>query len=406
MTKNKDDILALLQSPPMAFPVDNPYPAYQQLRERTPVYRISPMQWIITQYEDAVAILKHPDISHWGQDPQTQSMMFSEQGQMSKTLYAYAPDSNTPYRKKVLHALAAKNMKIEVEAMHQQASRVVERLRGRDQIEFMADFAHPFTFDTISRIIGVPKEKVEALSDIVGALLQSGGYSQYITYHPESGDGSAFINFLRALVAEKRARPDNDLCSALIEACTDGEDESFILSLVVFLFYAGHENMMKFLGNAVIALQSHEAVQDTLRKDPRLASSGVDELLRYDSPVQFLLMFAKERVQVGETKIPSGSMLLVCVGAANRDPKIFSNPDQIDLQRRPAHLSFGAGPYRCIGAGLAQLQAGVGLGKFISATKAYNIERNKIQWKSIPYMLRGPSAFPMTMAWNHDFQPA
>ena len=357
------------------------------------------MQWVITGYEDAVSLLQNPSCSHWGQDTETQTMLFSGRGAVAKTLFAFAPDSGLPYRKRVMHALAGKNLRFEAKSMRTQADTLLANLNGQEEIDFIKDYAHPFTFETISRIIGIPDDDIGDLSKIVSEI--NGMYLELI-YNPVStGPGGVFLDFLRDFVAHKKTAPGDDLCSALIDACRkEDEEDSFILSMLVLLFYAGHDNMMNFLGNAVIALNSHQAEQVALRQQLVQMSECIDELLRYDSPVQFFLLFAKQAVTLRKKTIPAGSQLLICIGAANRDPSAFSRPDSLDWTRKPAHLSFGTGAYRCIGARLAQLQAGTGLSSLLAWTDAYSPVDNGTIWRTAPYVQRGPSSLRMHVSWK------
>lgn len=389
MNLQQQEAFALLSEPPIQFPVNNPYSFYNSLRKESPIYRASPLQWVFTDYDDAVALLQNPLCSHWGQDPDTQMMMFGGQGAFAKTLFAFAPDSNLPYRKKIMHGLAAKSLRFEVESMQKQADDLLRGMRHKKEIDFMLDYAHPYTFSTISRIVGVPEKEINNLVNIVASLKH--GYFGFIVSPEATGTGADFLNFMRSLIEYKKLHPGEDLCSALIETChSEKEDDSFILSMLLLLFYAGHDNMMSFMGNAICALHEHPTTQEALRQSPERVDGCIDELLRYDSPVQFFLLFAKDDISLKGKNIRAGSQLLVCVGAANRDPKVFKNPDQIDLDRKPSHLSYGTGAYRCIGARLAQLQAATGLRKFIEATVSYSID--KIRWRHTPYIQRGPVA--------------
>lgn len=387
----------MLLNSPIQFPIDKPYAYYQKLRKESPIYRASPLQWVFTEYEDAMALLQHPLCSHWGQDPGTQLMMFGGQGTFAKTLFAYAPDANLPYRKKIIHGLAAKNLKFEVTAMREEARRILENLKDKKEIDYMRDYAHPYTFNTISRIIGVPEDQIAMLTSLVSQL--ENGYFSFIFDQNVTGAGLQFINFLKDLIRQKRLHPDDDLCSGLVEACDDNEDEeSFILSLLMLLFYAGHDNMMNFLGNAVYALDEHKAQQQELRATPEKTDATVDELLRYDSPVQFFLLFAKDDIPYKGKNIRAGSQLLICVGAANRDPKAFENPESIVIGRKPVHISYGAGAYRCIGAKLAQIQAATGIRTFLEMTESYSVEQ--VQWRRAPFVQRGPTTLKLNVTFK------
>lgn len=390
---------SFLVGAPMPIPTVDPYPAYHKVRKENPIYRVSPTQWVITGYQDAISLLQNPLCSHWGQDSETQAILFSGKSAVAKTLFAFAPDSGLPYRKNVMHALAGKNLKFDGKAMQEQADQLLDKLVGKEEIDFIRDYAHPLTFETISRIIGIPEEDIPELSETVAEL--DGMYLGLIYNPVATGAGGLFLSFLRTFIEQKKANPGDDLCSALIDACRrEEEDESFILSMLILLFYAGHDNMMNFLGNAILALDKHQPEQAILREQPARAYECVDELLRYDSPVQFFLLFAKGPIPLGTKTIAAGSQILICVGAANRDPSVFTNPDGLDLNRKPAHLSYGTGAYRCIGARLAHMQAGTALSKFIARTTAYAPVNGGTVWRTAPYVQRGPSSVKLHVTWN------
>lgn len=394
------DSMAMLQKPPVQFPIDNPYPDYSKMREETPILRVSPMQYVVSEYAAAMELLQSPHISHWGQDPLTQAMLFSGQSAMSKTLFAFAPDSGLPYRKRVLHGLAAKNLKFEGEGMAAHAQNLLRELATRNNIDFMADYAHPYTFQTISRIIGVSDDQIAPFTAIVGDLLKHGGYMRLISYPDYDGSAGPFMEFINQLIADKRANPGDDLTTALAETAAEAkESEQFILNLLILLIYAGHDNMMNFLGNALHALSEQEGAKQALLQNPDQAHECLDELLRIDSPVQFFLLFAKENFVLQGQRIKEGSMITVNIGAANRDPKAFPDPDLIDMDRKPAHLSYGAGAYRCIGARLAQMQGGTGIAEFFRAISDYSI-KEPVKWRTHPFVQRGPLELPMQIHWK------
>lgn len=398
--RNKDSAVAVSGSPSL-FPKENPYPAYKKLRDREPVHRSSPMQWIVTGYDDCVFLLEHPGISHWGQGSELHSKLFAE-GALSKTLYSFSIESGMPYRKSVMHALAGKQLKFDEENMALHAEKLLSRLYEKDEIEFMADFAHPFTFGSIARIIGVPEADIASLSDTVKTLLAEGGYLRYVINPGESKAGNLFIGYLEKLIREKRQRPENDLCSELIDLCIkEQENETFILHMILILFYAGHDNMMNFLGNALYALDRFPQQQATLRENPAMMNGAVQELLRYDSPLQFLLLFAREAIPLRKKVIPAGSQILISIGGANHDPAVFPDPDSLDWGRKNrGHLSFGIGAFRCIGARLALLQASVALGQFLGNTRSYSLAEKGVDWYKNSFVQRGPASLRLEVDWK------
>jgi pimeloyl-[acyl-carrier protein] synthase len=393
MTNMEGGILkSFLGGIPNLFNENNPYKDYKKLRDKTPLYRLSPMRWMVLKYEDAVSLMQNPSVSHWGQDTETQFALFGKQSMISKTMYAYAPDIDSPYRKKVLHGLAARNLKFEKEEMKISAEKFLNECKNKGKFDFVKDFAHPYTFETISRIIGIPEEDIVHLTKLVSNL-KSGYLTLINNLNPVDPAEKEFIAFLKNFLIMKKNALDEDLASSLIESSklAGEEDENeFVMCLLIFLFYAGHDNMMNFLGNGFLSLYNHPDIYNELKNNKNLIPSCIDELLRYDSPVQFSLMFTKSDIIIRGTKIGGGSQILVNIGSANRDPEKFPNPDEIKLDRIPQHLSYGFGAYRCIGARLAQLQSETAFKVLIDNLDIANIKISNIKWKNEQYIQRGP----------------
>lgn len=375
---------------PNMFNSNNPYKDYKKVREKMPIQRLSPMRWLVMKYDDAVSIMQNPSVSHWGQDTQTQFALFGKQSTMSKTMYAYAPEIDSPHRKKVLHGLAARNLKFEKEAMKLTAEKYIKECLGKGKFDFVSDFANPYTFETISRIIGIPEEDIKYLTNLV-ANLKNGYLTLINDLSPEDAIEEEFLSYLKKIIDNKSKALDDDLASSLIESCKEaGESNEFALCLLLFLFYAGHDNMMNFLGNGFLSLYKNQKVYHNLKESPDLIANCIDELLRYDSPVQFSLMFTKNDIAVRNVKIVAGSQILVCIGSANRDPEKFENPEEIKLDRNPQHLSYGFGAYRCIGARLAQLQSATAFEVLINSLDIEHLKVSNTSWKNEQYIQRGP----------------
>jgi cytochrome P450 len=379
-------------------PLDNPYPWYEKVRKDTPILKLANSQWLITRYSDVNHLLMHPDCSHWGQDPQTQAFMSPTQRAIAKTLHSLSPNSQKPYRKHILHQLAARSLQVEESSIVSEANRLLDILRSHSEIDFIADYAHKFTFATIARILGIPSTEIEKFTNIAGKL--DGSYINQIDGTFDTEDSKRFIEYLKNFIERKKIEPENDLTSGLLQLCNnEDEEDEFILSLIILLFYAGHQNMMNFLGNAIIALSKDMPFQQQIRNEKDAGIPSVDELLRFDSPLQFIIMYAKQRIEMDQVTIPLGSQLLISVGSANRDPLVYKNPDTLQLGRKEPNLSFGSGAFRCIGARLAQMQALVGIQRFLQVTRSFSLQEKDIIWRTTPLVQRGPKILPIKTEW-------
>ena len=370
--------------------IANPYPAYARQRNDQPVFQAGKQQWIISRYEDALTLLSDPRCTHWGQDEEQASSLPPVEKAIARTLSYLTPGNEKPFRKMILHQLAASSLRIEESSMLAEAQQIWELHSPTNVLEFVQGFAHPFTFGTIGRIIGLPESLRKELMDTTD--IANGEYLSFIPSAYEQKQISSsnfFLQSLQDFIAYKKRKPGKDLASEMIRLSV-GEENDFLIPLLLLLFYAGHLNMMNFLGLSIILMDKHPHVQRSFRDQPKMILSAIDELIRYDSPLQYLMLVTKEIIEVGGIKIPAANHLLINVGAANRDPQQFTRPDQIDLNRKPRHLGFGAGAFRCIGARLAQLQAAIGIQSFLEHIPAYKIHHDQIEWRRHPFVQRGP----------------
>ena len=381
--------------------VDNPYLFYHQLRETSPVYQMQQGRWLISRYANAVSLLNSPQCDHWGQNLRDMSRLHPTEAALAQCLQVLAPNHAVPFRQAV-HSVVARALNEQATAMTHRADALLQSLRDRPHIDAMADYAHPFTFGSISQVIGVPEADISALSEVVGRL--QGNYLSCVSAENQEnllqGDGQVFVDYLHRLLEEKRRAPQTDLISQLIQvaehADPDVMSEAGLINLLILLFYAGHQNMMNFIGNALLALFQHPDSCTALRQDPALMDKAIIELLRFDSPVQYILLIAREAITLRSQVIAPGEEILIGVGAANRDPEVFENPDQLDIHRRPTqHLAFGAGIFRCIGAQLAQRQGGIALSRFLAHITDFQVADEPLRWRTTPMVQRGLYALPL-----------
>jgi unspecific monooxygenase len=202
-----------------------------------------------------------------------------------------------------------------------------------------------------------------------------------------------FDNYFRELIAARRGRPADDLLTGLIAAEQDGDklDEQELLDILALLFVAGHETTVNLIGNGALALLRHPAQLALLRDNPDLAPSATEELLRYDSPVQFVSRVALTDAEIAGQRVVAGEIVSMVLGAANRDPDAFPDPDRLDLTRRPGRLvSFGQGIHFCLGAPLARLEGQLALAG-IAALPGLELVDDRPSYRD-HFILRGLSA--------------
>jgi cytochrome P450 len=348
----------------------DPYPTYRALREADPVHR-SPFMamWILTRYEDVALVLRDPrflaDRTQWdgfqeleGVDP-------------TRSLLSLDPPDHTRMRTLVSKAFTPRM----VERLRPQAQAIVDDALAaaaqRGGMELIEDLAYPLPVAVIAGMLGVPREdwpRFRAWSQVLVAGLDPLSIREADRIARFTVAQNAIYDYLGGVVAERRRRPADDLISALIavEERGDALDERELIVMLVLLLVAGHETTVNLIGNGVHALLRNPDQLALLREQPALLDVAVEELLRWDSPVQLTARVVGEDLELGGRALRRGELVMTLLGAANRDPAQFPDPDRLDLARAPnQHLSFGRGIHFCLGAPLARLEGRVAIGELV-----------------------------------------
>jgi cytochrome P450 len=349
----------------------NPYPYYAHLRETEPVYWSGRLNgWVLTRYEDVHNALKDPRlISSRRVSSYADSLPQQTQAKMRPLFYQFdkwignmdAPD-HTRLRRLVNVAFTARvveNLRTEIESI---VDELLAATETEGSVEFVGDFAYPLTAIVIARMLGVPsgwRKQFMKWSDDLTAYSGTGRAAPAVA-EAASRSAAELTALFKQLVEERRANSQEDLLSRLVEAEDQGDrlNEQELLGMCGFLLVAGHETTMALLSNGLLALLRHPAQLQRLRTDPQQISTAVEELLRYDSPIQHQTRCAAEDLEIAGTSVKKDDRVIPLLGSANRDPATFPEPDRLDLGRDPnPHLAFGFGPHFCLGAPLARLEA-------------------------------------------------
>jgi cytochrome P450 len=336
---------------------EDPYPHYARLRRIAPLVRADDGALVVTRYADCAAVVRDGRLGHmptemlafagladWAEHPSLRLLFTS--------MLTKNPPDHTRLRRLVSSSFTARR----VQALRPAVERMVgELLDGMDgEVDFVAAFAFPLPVNVIGELLGVPAPDRAQFQTLIRDWAQ---VLEVITPEVlERADPAAATvrDYLAGLVEERRRAPQDDLISALVAVEQEGDrltsDE--LLTMAALLFAAGFETTTNLLGNGLVALLRHP---DQTMGDPAVA---VEELLRYDSPVQLSSRVAYEDVELGGTTVQAGERVVAYLGAGNRDPERFADPDRLDLSRRDnAPLSFGGGIHYCLGAPLARLEA-------------------------------------------------
>ena len=380
----------------------DPYPLLHRLREDDPVHFSAFVNgWVLTRYADAIAYLRDRRFSRVAYLDQMRAK-FGDQPILQ--LQAGELAFNDPPNHTMLKGLAAKAFSPSaIEAarpsVEARVDELLDELAGAGRIDVIADFAYPLPADANSAMVGVPREDWEMLRGFVDGVILSRGIVRTKAMMAE-GDRSArqFMDYLRALVKARRARPQTDLMSAMIAAEERGrrltDDE--VVTMAEQLFTAGHGTTRNLIGSAVLALIQNPAEFTKLRENPKLIESAIDEALRYDSPTQAPNpQVATEDVEIGGRKISKGEVVSVLIGAANRDPAKFPDPDRFDIARADGeHLAFSHGMHFCLGASLARLQAQIAVGAIVRRMPRIRLAAGQLKWKTMG-RFRGLESLPV-----------
>ena len=386
---------------------NNPYPVFAQMRRENPVYSQLGLDgktkiWFITRYEDVQYILHHDELfvrdaknalpaDKVYQPEPLEALMFNhmlnKDGEDHRRLRTLVSLAFTPSR--------VKDLRPRVQAI---ADDLIRAVKSKGQMDLIADFAFQLPTIVISEMLGVPSQDREHFKQWTEATI-----SPALTPEAQAKAGALlqeFAAYLRALFAERRLNPQNDLISALLQVEEAGNQlsEAELYSTVVLLIIAGHETTVNLIGNSILALMRFPEARAQLQVHPEQMAGALDEFLRYDSPVErSFSRWAAQDTELGGQQINRGDLVMGILGAANHDPEKFPNPEVLDLSREAKRqLAFGHGMHFCLGMPLARLEGEIALNTLLQNLPdlRLGIPEERLTWRTVP-MFRGVKQFPM-----------
>jgi pimeloyl-[acyl-carrier protein] synthase len=378
----------------------DPYPYYSRLRTEDPVHIGRRGVWTLTRYDDVALVLR--DL-RFGRKAFTDAIGASSadpagSGMAVSMLFQDPPD-HTRLRALVSEAFTPSLVPALREHIQQVADGLLERLRDAGAMDLIADFAFPLPVYVISEILGVPaadRDLFRHWSLDIARGLDSPPTSP--SFERNAAAQVEITAYFGGLIAERRKCPRTDLVTRLIAAEEAGDrlTEFELLDLCSLLFFTGHQTTVNLIGNGMLALLRHPMELRRLHDDPDLLPGAVEELLRYDSPVQRTGRMANTGVEVGGKTIPKGAVVLAMLGAANRDPAKFPDPGRLDITRREnRHLAFGSGARFCLGALLARLEGNIAIGTLLRRLPKLALTSRTAAWRNSTEV-RGLQEFPVT----------
>lgn len=344
----------------------NPYPFYARVRAEAPVFRISAPYvnaWLVTRYDDVLAFLKDDrfskDIS--AKMPWLPSFVHPVMHHMLNR----DPPDHTRLRKLVTRAFTPSR----VEQLRARIVAVCEELlagvAASGRFDLVRGYALPIPLTVISELLGIPERDRHRFHRLTRGSLPLGAPTSVMEILLALPYAGLLLRYFRRLFAERRARPRDDLITALVQAEESGDrlSEDELQGMAVLLLLAGYETTVNLIGSGALALLQNPEQREMFRHDPRVAGSAVNELLRYTSPVEIAPpRLAREDVTIASVTIRRGELAAAVLGSANHDETQFPDPETLDITREPnRHLAFGHGAHFCLGASLAQMEGEIAL---------------------------------------------
>lgn len=387
----------------------DPFPFYARLRAAAPVFPVDVPRmgraWLVTRYDDVLGVLKDDRLlkdqraaSTPAQRKELRSLprmlaplargLLSLDGADHDRLRALVHKAFTPRR--------VEQMRDQVQVLTDELLDAAER---RGSTDLIADFALPLPLTVIARILGVPERDNARFSAWSTALISAPTRKNPLTAVPSI---LLFLRYLRRLVAERTERPGDDLVSAMAKA-REGDDRltaDEVLAMIVLLLTAGHETTVNLIGSGVLALLQHPDQWERLRTEPTLLGPGIEELLRFVVPAETATQrYAREELTIAGVAVPQGSLVLAVLASANRDDRVFADPDRLDVGRTDnRHLSFGHGVHYCLGAPLSRLEGRIAIGTLLRRAPRLRlaVPPDRLRWRG-GIILRGLEALPVVL---------
>jgi len=389
-----------LEKLPPEFYAD-PYPTYRALREHEPVKRMPNGSWFLTRYDDLVTAYKNTKL--FSSDKKKEfypkygnSLLFEHH---TTSLVFNDPPAHTRVRRLITGALSPRAIAAMEPDLIALVERLLDGLAAKDDVDLIEDYAAAIPIEVIGNLLDVPHAERGSLRDwslaILGALEPVISAEAFARGNKAVGD---FLAYLETLVERRKAKPGNpqhDVLTCLIQGEDNGErlTSKELLHNCIFLLNAGHETTTNLIGNGLVALSKHPEQKTRLIAQPELIKTTVEEILRYESSNQLGNRMTSEPVELGGVALPAGTPVTLCIGAANRDPAQFPDPETFDVGRSPnRHLAFASGPHQCAGMALARLEGAIAISRFLGRFPGYALNGAPVRGGRVRF--RGFSSVP------------
>jgi cytochrome P450 len=380
----------------------DPYPTYHRLRAEDPVHQSPLGFWVLTRYDDVSAVMRDP---RFIKEPLAALVAARFGAEVPRGVGLSMLDRDPPDHTRLRGLVSKAFTPRVVDGLRPRIQQIVDELITRAQavgsMDVIEEFAYPIPVNVICEMLGVPvadHERFKGWSLDIARGLDS------IWLPPDSevprrsaASRHAINDYFRGLIAQRRASPRGDLLSALIVAEEAGDklNEEELLATCILLLIAGHETTVNLIGNGVLALLRNPGELKRLRETPGLIMTAVEELLRYDGPVQRTARVASAEATIGGRTIAKGEMVMPFIGAADRDPAQFPDPDRLDLTRADnRHIAFGWGIHFCLGAPLARVEGQIAIDALVRRLPRLELMTDEPEYRQ-SLTLRGLKTLPI-----------
>jgi cytochrome P450 len=406
------DELAAFFADPSQF--QDPYPMFRRLRELEPVHWSRYDTWVVTGYPEAEQILHNPafvrEASAYQQfrglgrrDIDAADIVEAVDIQLASVLNR-DPPAHTRLRKLISRAFSPRAVASWEPRIAAIVNMLVDRVKDKEEFDFLHELAYPLPETVICELLGVPVEDLHEVSSpgLGHSQIMTVRGSNSVTGPPDdlrARTQSQLVRqvaYFRDVVADRRRNPRSDLISSLVQVEEEGDrltmDE--LIGTVIILIGAGHETTANLVGNGMLALLRHPDQFELIKQDPDLLTPAMEEILRHESPSRGQPRVATERVNVGGKTIEAGQQVSVILNAANRDPRVFEDPDRFDITRRDVrHITFTVGIHYCLGATLAKTEATMMFRAIAERLADVELAVDEVQWR--PAYVRGLVSLPV-----------
>jgi cytochrome P450 len=386
----------------------DPYPLYHKIQSEDPVHWDAPMGfWVITRYDDVMSTLHDRRFSKAAGLTTAMNRLPETELEKAKSLYrAFSkqmlfadPPYHTHLRGLVNKAFTPRVVEQMQPHIQQIAYGLLDAVQDRHRMDVIRDFAYPLPMTVIIEMLGLPttdSAQLKQWSDEFAASFGIVRRSPAVMQQATIGLGE-FTDYLWSRYDDLEANPKDDLLSALVAAVEQGnrlDNEEWVANVLIVLV-GGHETTTNLIGNGLLALLHHPEQMEELRADPALIHPAIEEMLRYDTPVQIVWRVATEDVEIGGKQIRTGQLVNLIIGAANRDPAQFDAPDRFDIHRpEHRHVSFGLGIHFCLGSPLGRLDGQIALATLLQRLPNLKLESDTFEWQEAP-TFRGVKSLPV-----------